>query len=119
MAPSLFDDRDDDDKDEENWHTNENFAENYNSRKNVEALQRAKERGIDLDEDDEESSDDDSDGEHLTQNVEIDILKTIQAIREKDPKIYDPQHNFFNSDGAWRPCIIPALPCVQQAPVSV
>lgn len=86
--------------DEENWWKNNKNREEYNQRKNAEALQRAKERGIDVDEDDEESSDDDSDGEHLTQKVEVDILNTIRAIRTKDPKIYDSKHKFFDPDGA-------------------
>jgi hypothetical protein len=42
----------------------------------------------------------DSDGEHLTRTVEKDILSTIHAIRNKDPKIYDPKHQFYHSDGS-------------------
>ena len=65
----------------------------------------AKERGIDLDEeDDEESSSEDEDGDLLTSKTQSDILHTIHAIRNKDPKIYDAGHKFFDSDGGCRPC---------------
>ena len=95
----LFGSDDENEVVDENWWQNNKNREEYNQRKNAEALQRAKERGIDVDEDDEESSEEDSDGEQLTQKVEVDILKTLHAIRTKDPKIYDSKHNFFNSDG--------------------
>ena len=79
---------------------NARFAQEYQSRKQREELTRYEKKH---DEEDSEDSDDssteeDEDGALLTTRLDIDILKTIHAIRTKDPKIYNPQVQFFHGE---------------------
>ena len=112
---------DDDDDDNNNIGSklivNKQFAKEYQSRKQQEELrnvqQRDRTRGGDQrgggsrygDDDDFESDDsssssesEDEDGELLTTNVDMDILKTIQAVRKRDESIYDPKQKFFGTN---------------------
>lgn len=41
-------------------------------------------------------SDEDEIGEELTPAVDVQILKTIAAIRRKDERIYEPKADFFS-----------------------
>ena len=55
----------------------------------------------DDDDDSESSEEEDDDGALLSTTLDLDIVKTINAIRKKDPRIYDKNVKFFedNDDG--------------------
>eukprot|EP00127_Corallochytrium_limacisporum_P007141 Clim_evm14s243 gene=Clim_evmTU14s243 len=76
---------------------NETFAEKYEHKKKHEELSKLKDQyGANVQEDDDSTSEEeDSDAEELTPTVEKNILKTIAALKNKDPRIYDPQYSFF------------------------
>lgn len=76
---------------------NKKFATRYEDRKRKQDLARAEELGLltggaDADESSDESEDD---GDLLTAGLDKKILATIQAIRSKDPKVYDAKTTFF------------------------
>lgn len=75
---------------------NKKFAGRYEDVKRKQELSRARDLGIDLDggEDSEEEESED-DGALLTHDVDDQILKTLDAIRRKDPAIYKPDVKFF------------------------
>lgn len=78
---------------------NKEYATNYQLRKEKEELHRARERGDDESEDDAStSSSEDEDGDLLSASMDVNIFKTINAIRQKDPTIYDPSQRFFEND---------------------
>lgn len=83
---------------------NRKWAASYEERKRRQELERAKELGITLSSsetaeppvDSEEDVEEDH-GNQLTKTMDKQIWKTIQAIRNKDPKIYDPNVKYFES----------------------
>lgn len=80
---------------------NEKFATKFEQRERFKDLTRAKEllRDGDLDEDDSESDEsEDEDAELLSSNLDLKILQTINSLKKKDPKIYDPNTKFFSDD---------------------
>jgi protein KRI1 len=86
---------------------NKKFAEKYESRERFKELQRAKELlEEDGGEDDSESETEDEDAEHLSASLDLQIVKTINSLRKKDPKVYDsttkwfPENNGENSSAA-------------------
>jgi protein KRI1 len=44
------------------------------------------------------SEEEDEFGELVTPEVDAQIMKTIVAIKSKDPKVYDSQSNFFSDE---------------------
>jgi len=95
---------------------NSKYAQEYQSRKQKEELVKERERrqryGEDDDDDGDSDNDDDSsssssssstdedeDAELLTPNLDRDILKTINALRNKDETIYNSNVRFFSGSG--------------------
>ncbi|CAG8640356.1 9921_t:CDS:10, partial [Scutellospora calospora] len=78
---------------------NKEFAKKYEERKRGEELSKLKEKygdsDLSEDEDDSSSEDEDEYGELITPEIDSQIMKTISAIRTKDPKVYDLNSNFF------------------------
>jgi len=82
---------------------NKKFARDFETRKQKEELRRVRFEGGDEDNDevggddndDSSSSSEDEDAELLTTKLDVDILKTINALRRKDARIYDPNARFF------------------------
>ncbi|CAG8597232.1 7379_t:CDS:2 [Paraglomus occultum] len=77
---------------------NEGYARKYDERKRGEELSKLKEKYGDLasdEENDSTSEEEDEYGELVTPEVDAQILKTITAIRSKDPKVYDSNNSFF------------------------
>ncbi|PKK79571.1 Krr1-domain-containing protein [Rhizophagus irregularis] len=81
---------------------NSEFAKKYEERKRGEELSKLKEKygdvaNFDSDEADESSTSEEEDefGELVTPEVDAQIMKTIIAMKSKDPKVYDSQSNFF------------------------
>ena len=78
---------------------NQQFAEAYEAKKRRAELSRAKELGL-LDEgtgarSDSESSESEDEGDALTPLLDLEIMKTIQMIRSRDPRVYDPNTKFY------------------------
>ncbi|KAK7425026.1 Kinetochore protein Spc24 [Neonectria magnoliae] len=88
---------------------NQEFARRFEHNKQREEKQRLEEKfkggkapaGGDDDDDDDSSSDEseDEDGFLATEDLDAQISATLQAIRNKDPKVYDKEVTFYkNSD---------------------
>ena len=72
---------------------NKSFADKFESQERRKDLLRAKEL---LDDDDESDSEvEDDEGELISASLDIEILKVINRIRKKDPKIYDKSTTWF------------------------
>jgi protein KRI1 len=77
---------------------NKKFAADYVHRKQEEEYKKIKQQGGGRDDEsgsESSSSSEDEDGELLTPALDVDIFKTINALRSKDTKIYDPTTKFF------------------------
>ena len=78
---------------------NKRYARKFDELNKLKDLQRAKELGLNddsdgsIDSEDEESEDDDA--ELLTTSLDLQIVKTINSIRKKDPKIYEKNNVWF------------------------
>ena len=72
---------------------NKNFAEKFEAEERRKDLARSKELLEADDESDSESEDDE--GELISASLDIEILKVINKIRKKDPKIYDRSTTWF------------------------
>ncbi|GBC07159.1 hypothetical protein RclHR1_00730008 [Rhizophagus clarus] len=84
---------------------NSEFAKKYEEKKRGEELSKLKEKygnfaNFDSDEIDESSTSEEEDefGELVTPEVDVQIMKTIIAIKSKDPKVYDSRSNFFTKE---------------------
>jgi protein KRI1 len=80
---------------------NEKFADRFERSERVKDLHRAKEllKNADADEDEEsdsESETEDEDAEQLSLGLDLKIIQTINSLRKKDPKIYDPNAKWFD-----------------------
>ena len=74
---------------------NKSFADKFESQERRKDLLRAKEL---LDDDDESDSEvEDDEGELISASLDIEILKVINRIRKKDPKIYDKSTTWFEN----------------------
>lgn len=94
----LFDDDDDDDVNDpssklESVKINRKYAKEYERRK---LRQELRNHAYDEEDDDASSSSiEDDDAELLTTQVDVDVFKTLNALRTKDERIYDPNVRFF------------------------
>ncbi|EEC49987.1 predicted protein [Phaeodactylum tricornutum CCAP 1055/1] len=93
QGSTLFDS---DNEDGRVFKVNTKYAKEYESRKQKEELRRVQFQG---DDDDGESTDssEDEDAELLTAKLDTNIIKTINILRSKDSRIYDPSVNFFDN----------------------
>lgn len=80
--------------------TNTKFAERYEAQKRKQDLARARELGFDPTTAGEASSSEESedDGAALTADLDARVRATIDLIRKKDPRVYDPSVAFFPAD---------------------
>lgn len=80
---------------------NEKFAGRFEQAERVKDLHRAKEllKNADQedDESDSESETEDEDAEQLSTGLDLKIIQTINSLRKKDPKIYDPKAKWFDA----------------------
>ena len=97
----LFDDEDDAAAVEaapETFGHNKGYAERFERRKKKQEMVRLQaELGDDL-EDSEEAESEDEDAEMLTPELDLQILQTIDKIRNKDRKLYEPERKWFADD---------------------
>ena len=112
--PDLLDDSDNEsdvieDHHKQNTHSssssslviNKRYAKDFQLRKQREDLRNHPELWKNDDDDDDassSSSDEDEDGALLTTKLDTNIFKTINALRSKDKRIYDPNVRFFDSE---------------------
>ncbi|KAL5022897.1 hypothetical protein ScPMuIL_002052 [Solemya velum] len=83
---------------------NKAYADNYNTWRQKEELQKLKDKYGDIDGSSSSSESEDETGEALTDQVEQDWLRTLAALKSKDPKIYQKETTFYqigssSSDG--------------------
>ncbi|KAF5661696.1 KRI1-like protein [Fusarium heterosporum] len=85
---------------------NEDFARRFEHNKKREERQRLEEKfkktgkqpGDDEDEDSSSDEEEDEDGFLATEDLDAQISATLQAIRNKDPKVYDKEVTFYKPD---------------------
>ncbi|PTB61308.1 hypothetical protein BBK36DRAFT_1207819, partial [Trichoderma citrinoviride] len=104
----LLDDSDSDSDDagaaigSSGFKVNEEYARRFEHNKKREEKQRLEEKlKREGDDDDDSSSTDeteDEDGFLATEDLDAQISATLQAIRNKDPRVYDKDVTFFNPD---------------------
>jgi protein KRI1 len=74
---------------------NKSYAKEYQSRKQKEELKNVQQRDGNLSSDESSSEEEDEDGQLMTPSVDLQFLKTIKALRNKEVSIYDPKTQFF------------------------
>lgn len=80
---------------------NKKYAREFDQRKRREELLNARQAGEYLgsdDEDESSSEEEDEDGELMTPDMDLSILRTIKALKNKDDSIYDKNAKFFEED---------------------
>ncbi|XP_033736672.1 protein KRI1 homolog [Pecten maximus] len=82
---------------------NKAYAEKYNTWRAKEELQRLKDKYGDVDDNHTDGSSsssesEDENAEALTAQLEKDWLKTLSALKSKDPKIYNDKARFYHSE---------------------
>ncbi|CAN0033085.1 unnamed protein product, partial [Discosporangium mesarthrocarpum] len=85
---------------EEGLRVNEKFARRFEKRKRAQELEAANRVGLssdgeDSDSDESESETEDEDADLLTPALDLQIIKTINKIRGKDPDIYNIGKEWF------------------------
>ena len=92
----LIEDGDSSPQNDEDLTINENYAKRFQYNKQREELQRLGEAGVDSDSDSStDSEDEDDDGVLASGNLDDQVQATLQAIRNKDPRIYDKDYKFY------------------------
>eukprot|EP00794_Sanderia_malayensis_P008075 gene8075-8939_t len=78
---------------------NRKYAKKYEKTKEKQELDRLKQKYGDdqMSTESSSSESEDEDAEALTPQIEKDFLKTLTLIKQKDPKIYDKEAKFYNS----------------------
>nr|POE88095.1 protein kri1 [Quercus suber] len=77
---------------------NEEYARRFEHNKKREEKQKLEEKfkaGLDDSEDDSTSEDEDDDAELATADLDEEIMTTLQAIKNKDPRVYDNNVKFY------------------------
>lgn len=92
-----------DNEDKAKLTVNKKYAKDYQTRKQQEELRQIAQQRRDngLNSDGEESSSDeeeDEDAELLTDSVNLQFLKTMKALKNKESSIYDPSSRFFDEN---------------------
>jgi protein KRI1 len=99
--PSLFDE-DEAEAPQEELKINHSFAKRFEYNKKREdqfRLQQLKdELDVGSDEDSEDEEEEDETGDALTDDLALDIFKTIAKVKAKDPSIYNKDARFFKED---------------------
>ena len=89
---------DDEEEDAPAFSVNKRFAKSFEERKAKQLL--SKRRARDSSDDESDSESEDEHGEALDAGLDTKIMRVINAIREKDPKIYEDQAAWFDKRAA-------------------
>lgn len=84
-----------DEEEGQGFQINKKFAVSFEGRERRNELQRAKELEESESEDSSDESESDEDLEIVPPEISLQIVKTINSIRRKDPKIYDKSTKWF------------------------
>lgn len=88
-----------DDEELDSLHVNEEYAKRFQHNKAREERQKLEEKyGSDGEESSSSSEEEDDEGWLATSQVDQQIRATLDALRRKDPKVYDPQVTFFQEN---------------------
>ncbi|XP_076353297.1 protein KRI1 homolog isoform X1 [Tachypleus tridentatus] len=102
---SLFANENSSDSDDE-LKINSNYAARYNNWRQKEEFQKLKDKYgndvIDSGSSSGSSESEDENAKDLTPTVEKDFLKTLSLLKKKDPRIYNPNENFFQKEDVER-----------------
>ncbi|XP_078657389.1 protein KRI1 homolog [Branchiostoma floridae x Branchiostoma belcheri] len=93
-------------EDDVGFRINKDFAKKYDEYRRKEELQKLKDRYGDVDVDASSSSSsetEDEDAVELTPAIEKGFLKTLAALKSKDPRIYQQDTNFYDEDKKGEP----------------
>ncbi|GAX26299.1 protein KRI1 [Fistulifera solaris] len=94
----LSSDEEESDKEEESeFRINKKFASAYEKRKQKQELAAHKDYDDESGSDDNDSSEDE-DGKLLTTDLDVNIMKALNAIRNKEQHVYDPSTKFFDDE---------------------
>lgn len=101
FLPDSDSDNDHDDYDD-NFNdlvVNKAYADKFEEKERQRELERAKYLGLDdNDDDDDDDEEEDDDAELLSSKVNLQVIQTINSLRKKDPKIYDPSNKWFDNE---------------------
>lgn len=98
---NLLADSSDDDTPAPELRINRKYATQYEQFKRRQELERARDLGLidengnPINDDDDSTSESEDEGDALTPFMDLQVMKTIQMIRNKDPRIYDSSYSFF------------------------
>ncbi|KAJ1449468.1 KRI1-like family C-terminal-domain-containing protein [Pelagophyceae sp. CCMP2097] len=99
----MFDDGSDDDERGDAIKVNKQFASAYEQREQKRLLMKEAALGLNDDDSDSDASSEDEDANELTADMDVRIMKTINAIRRGDKTVYDKDTRFFDSAAASKP----------------
>lgn len=104
--PALFDESEDESDGGAQLKINDEYAKRFEYNKKREERHRLEEKygkgpatGANNDDDDDDSSDDETEDENgylATEELDAQLNATLEALRKKDPRIYDPEATFYS-----------------------
>lgn len=99
MSKNLFEGSDENDGEDLQISTNKEYAKSYNSFRKKELLKKFKDRGYDINDSEATSNSESSSEEEEVVDIKFDqeFFKTLASLKNKDPRIYDKNTQFFQS----------------------
>lgn len=100
IMSSFLPDSDSDSEDLHDLVVNKAYADKFEEKERQRELERARYLGLDEEDDDDDDDDEeeDDDAELLSAKINLQVINTINSLRKKDPKIYDPASKWFDEE---------------------